>query len=145
MNYLMEIFFRRRVAAPVADRLTETQATVHKCQAWFHGGMSRDKANKILQAHANTDGYVVTFHCQCDCFLSLFIKLKLEILFFLFDVVDTSFIFFRVFLVRDSSVAGGFVISVTAGSKNIHSQVLPVSSNTFPPSESSLLCSAINP
>jgi len=80
--------FRRRVAAPVADRLTETQATVHKGQAWFHGGMSRDKANKILQAHANTDG---------------------------------------VFLVRDSSVAGGFVISVTAGNKNIHSQVLPVS------------------
>ena len=30
------------------------------------------------------------------------------------------------FLVRDSSVAGGFVISVTAGNKNIHSQVLPV-------------------
>jgi len=80
--------FRRRVAAPVADRLTETQATVHKCQAWFHGGMSRDKANKILQAHASTDG---------------------------------------VFLVRDSSVAGGFVISVTAANKNIHSQVLPLS------------------
>ena len=32
----------------------------------------------------------------------------------------------RVFLVRDSSVAGGFVISVTAANKNIHSQVLPV-------------------
>merc|ERR1719427_629908 len=56
--------FRRRVAAPVADRLTETQATVHKCQAWFHGGMSRDKANKILQAHASTDGYVVLIWLQ---------------------------------------------------------------------------------
>ena len=74
----------------------------------------------------------------------MFIKLKLEILFFLFDV-DTSFIFFRVFLVRDSSVAGGFVISVTAGSKNIHSQVLPVSSNTFPPSDSSFFVQLSTP
>ena len=32
----------------------------------------------------------------------------------------------RVFLVRESSVAGGFVISFTAQGKNIHSQVLPV-------------------
>merc|ERR1712083_1240887 len=52
------------------------------------GGMNRDKANKLLQAHVNTDG---------------------------------------VFLVRESSVAGGFVISFTAQGKNIHSQVLPVS------------------
>lgn len=81
--------FRRRVAASVADRLTETQATVHKLQPWYHGGMTRDKANKILQLHLNTDG---------------------------------------VFLVRESSVAGGFVISFTAQSKNIHSQVLPISS-----------------
>jgi len=80
--------FRRRVAASVADRLTETQATVHKLQPWYHGGMTRDKANKILQNHANTDG---------------------------------------VFLVRESSVAGGFVISFTAQAKNIHSQVLPLS------------------
>lgn len=79
--------FRRRVAAPVADRLTETQATVHRGQAWYHAAMTRDKANKILAAHCHTDG---------------------------------------VFLVRESSVAGGFVISLTAANKNIHSQVLPV-------------------
>ena len=75
------------MAAPVADRLTETQATVHRCQAWYHAAMTRDKANKILAAHCHTDG---------------------------------------VFLVRESSVAGGFVISLTAANKNIHSQVLPV-------------------
>ena len=82
------VMCRRRVAAPVAERLTETQASVHRSQAWFHGGMSRDKANKILAAHLATDG---------------------------------------VFLVRESSVAGGFVISMTASNKTIHSQVLPVS------------------
>lgn len=81
-------YFRRRVAAPVADRLTETQATVHRCQAWYHATITRDKANKILTHHISTDG---------------------------------------VFLVRESSVAGGFVISMTAANKTIHSQVLPVS------------------
>jgi len=80
--------FRRRVAAPVADKLTETQATVHRSQPWYHPTITRDKANKILAAHLNTDG---------------------------------------VFLVRESSVAGGFVISVTATNKTIHSQVLPLS------------------
>ena len=79
--------FRRRVAAPVAERLTETQATVHRSQAWYHAAIARDKANKILAHHINTDG---------------------------------------VFLVRESSVAGGFVISMTAANKTIHSQVLPV-------------------
>lgn len=82
--------FRRRVAASVADRLTPTQATVHCIQPWYHGGMNRDKANKILTGHVNTDG---------------------------------------VFLVRESSVAGGFVISFTALGKNIHSQVLPLSTS----------------
>ena len=76
------------MAAPVADKLTETQATVHRSQAWYHSAMTRDKANKILAAHLATDG---------------------------------------VFLVRESSVAGGFVISMTASNKTIHSQVLPVS------------------
>ena len=52
------VMCRRRVAAPVAERLTETQASVHRSQAWFHGGMSRDKANKILAAHSGTDGLV---------------------------------------------------------------------------------------
>jgi len=80
--------FRRRVAASVADRLTATQCSVHTTQPWYHGGMNRDKANKLLQTHVNTDG---------------------------------------VFLVRESSVAGGFVISFTAQGKNIHSQVLPLS------------------
>ena len=84
---LIYYFCRRRVAAPVQDRLTETQATVHKSQAWYHANITRDKANKILANHLNTDG---------------------------------------VFLVRESSVAGGFVISLTAANKNIHSQVLPV-------------------
>lgn len=82
--------FRRRVAAPVADRLTETQATVHRSQAWYHAAIARDKANKILAHHINTDG---------------------------------------VFLVRESSVAGGFVISMTAANKTIHSQVLPLSTS----------------
>ena len=77
------------MAAPVQDRLTETQATVHKSQAWYHANITRDKANKILAGHLSTDG---------------------------------------VFLVRESSVAGGFVISLTAANKNIHSQVLPVPS-----------------
>jgi len=80
--------FRRRVAAGVFDKLTETQATIHKSQDWFHPGMVREKANKILQAHANTDG---------------------------------------VFLVRESSVSGGFVISYTCSGKLGHTQVLPVS------------------
>ena len=87
LNHLC-LTFRRRVAAPVADRLTETQATVHRSQAWYHAAIARDKANKILAHHINTDG---------------------------------------VFLVRESSVAGGFVISMTAANKTIHSQVLPVS------------------
>ena len=71
----------------MAERLTETQATVHRSQAWYHAAIARDKANKILAHHINTDG---------------------------------------VFLVRESSVAGGFVISMTAANKTIHSQVLPV-------------------
>lgn len=81
------MLIRRRVSAPVADRLTETQATVHRSQAWFHINLTRDRANKILAPHTNTDG---------------------------------------VFLVRESSVAGGFVISMTSANKIIHSQVLPV-------------------
>lgn len=83
--------FRRRVAAPVVELLTETQATIHKHQPWFHGGMSRDVATKILQFHANIDG---------------------------------------VFLVRESSVAGGYVISYTCGAKHFHSQVLPLSTSS---------------
>lgn len=83
--------FRRRVAAPVAELLTETQATIHKDQPWFHGGMSRDVATNILQFHANIDG---------------------------------------VFLVRESSVAGGYVISYTCGAKHFHSQVLPLSTSS---------------
>ena len=74
----------------MADRLTETQAPVHRCQAWYHATITRDKANKILTHHISTDG---------------------------------------VFLVRESSVAGGFVISMTAANKTIHSQVLPVSAD----------------
>lgn len=88
LNTYIVFTCRRRVAAPVADRLTETQATVHMSQAWYHATIARDKANKILAHHINTDG---------------------------------------VFLVRESSVAGGFVISMTAANKTIHSQVLPVS------------------
>ena len=108
--------------------MTETQATVHKCQAWFHGGMSRDKANKILQAHASTDGYVID-NLNWLCHLKnieakIITEVKLQ--------KKTNFVSFRVFLVRDSSVAGGFVISVTAANKNIHSQVLPVSSLPLP-------------
>ncbi|XP_023332832.1 uncharacterized protein LOC111704733 [Eurytemora carolleeae] len=80
--------FRRRVAAVVSDKLTETQANVHKSQAWFHAGLVRERAHKILQQHTAVDG---------------------------------------VFLVRESSVSGGFVISYTYTGKLFHSQVLPVS------------------
>jgi len=48
--------FRRRVAKAACEKLTETQATIHKSQPWYHPGLVRDRANKILQAHANTDG-----------------------------------------------------------------------------------------
>ena len=41
-------------------------------------------------------------------------------------------VLFRVFLVRESSVSGGYVISYTSGGKQIHSQVLPVSKYFLP-------------
>ena len=40
----------------MSDKLTHTQANIHKSQAWFHASLVREQANKILQAHANTDG-----------------------------------------------------------------------------------------
>jgi hypothetical protein len=79
--------FRRRVAKAASEKLTETQANIHRRQPWYHAGLVRDRANKILQAHANTDG---------------------------------------VFLVRESSVTGAYVISYTHDGKVSQRQVFPV-------------------
>jgi len=79
-------YFRRKVLPKeVIDLLTESQSQIHLAEPWFHRGLSRDVAQKILATH-NVDG---------------------------------------AFLVRDSSVAGGFVISYVAKGRTFHAQVLP--------------------
>ena len=45
-------YFRRKIEARNVDHLlTETQANIHKEQPWFHKGVSRDIAQKILASH----------------------------------------------------------------------------------------------
>ena len=41
----------------VIDLLTESQSQIHLAEPWFHRGLSRDVAQKILATH-NVDGYV---------------------------------------------------------------------------------------
>lgn len=49
-------YFRRKIEPTNVDHLlTETQATIHKDQPWFHKGVSRDLSQKILASHC-TDG-----------------------------------------------------------------------------------------
>ena len=44
----------------VIDLLTESQSQIHLAEPWFHRGLSRDVAQKILATH-NVDGYVAGF------------------------------------------------------------------------------------
>lgn len=79
-------FFRRPIEPTDVDHLlTETQANIHKNQAWFHKGVGRDLAQRILGSHS-VDG----------CFL-----------------------------VRESSVQGGFVISYYFNGRAYHAPVMP--------------------
>jgi len=79
-------YFRRKIEPKNVDHLlTETQSNIHKEQPWFHKGVSRDIAQKILASHC-VDG---------------------------------------LFLVRESSVAGGFVISYYFGGRAYHVPVMP--------------------
>ncbi len=49
-------YFRRKVSPKeVEPLLTETQSTVHTRMPWFHRGISRELAQRILAAH-NVDG-----------------------------------------------------------------------------------------
>ena len=41
----------------VIDLLTESQSQIHLAEPWFHRGLSRDVAQKILATH-NVDGCV---------------------------------------------------------------------------------------
>ena len=40
----------------VIELLTESQSQIHLAEPWFHRGLSRDVAQKILASH-NVDGY----------------------------------------------------------------------------------------
>ena len=45
-------YFRRKIEPKNVDHLlTETQSNIHKEQPWFHKGVSRDIAQKILASH----------------------------------------------------------------------------------------------
>jgi len=84
-------YFRRKIEPQNVDHLlTETQANIHKDQAWFHKGVSRDLAQRILGSHC-IDG---------------------------------------LFLARESSVQGGFVISYYFGSRVYHVPVMPQTNPT---------------
>ncbi len=53
-------YFRRKVTpTEVEPLLTEIQRTVHLGQPWFHKGIGRETAQRILAAH-NIDGYDFT-------------------------------------------------------------------------------------
>ena len=86
-------YFRRKVVSPkdVEPYLTESQTRAHIDQPWFHRGVGRELANRILTATCSG--------------------------------VDGAF------LVRESSVAGGYVVSYIFGSKCYHAQALPGQSN----------------
>ncbi len=46
-------YFRRRVSPKeVEPLLTDTQATAHSNMPWFHRGVGRDVAQRILAAHS---------------------------------------------------------------------------------------------
>lgn len=80
-------YFRRKITPSADSRMTELQRTIHKTQPWFHPGIGRELAQRILATHS-VDG---------------------------------------VFLVRESSVKGGFVISYFFNGRTFHAQVLPES------------------
>ena len=49
-------YFRRKVTPKDYEHLlTETQSTVHLSHPWFHKGLGRDMAQRILATH-NIDG-----------------------------------------------------------------------------------------
>ena len=49
-------YFRRKIdTSKVEHLLTNSQATIHRTQPWFHKAVSRQLAQKILSAH-NFDG-----------------------------------------------------------------------------------------
>jgi hypothetical protein len=49
-------YFRRKIDTSKVDHLlTDTQANIHRSQPWFHKGVGRPLAQKILAAH-NFDG-----------------------------------------------------------------------------------------
>lgn len=50
----------------VIDLLTESQSQIHLAEPWFHRGLSRDVAQKILATH-NVDGYVAGFKISEGC------------------------------------------------------------------------------
>lgn len=82
-------YYRRKIVPTNVDHLlTETQANIHKEQPWYHKGIGRDIAQRILVSHS-VDG---------------------------------------LFLVRESSVQGGYVISYYCGGRAYHAPVLPSTS-----------------
>lgn len=84
-------YFRRNLEPQNVDHLlTETQANIHKHQAWFHKGVGRDLSQRILGSHC-VDG---------------------------------------LFLVRESSVQGGFVISYYFNGRAYHAPVMPSTNPT---------------
>lgn len=49
-------YFRRKVTPKDYEHLlTETQSTIHLAHPWFHKGLGRDMAQRILATH-NVDG-----------------------------------------------------------------------------------------
>lgn len=51
-------YFRRKcLPGNVKNLLTECQSTIHKSQPWFHRGVGRDAAQRILATHS-VDGQV---------------------------------------------------------------------------------------
>lgn len=80
-------YFRRKITPSSNAQMTEIQKTIHQSQPWFHPGIGRELAQRILATH-RVDG---------------------------------------VFLVRESSVKGGFVISYFFNGRTFHAQVLPES------------------
>ena len=53
-------YFRRKIDTSKVDHLlTNSQATIHRSQPWFHKGVSRQLAQKILSSH-NFDGSVLS-------------------------------------------------------------------------------------
>lgn len=109
---------------------------IHKTQPWFHGGVSRKEAQRLIEKQGLVDGWVVQLHLQLFHTVSIrFCTSRLTWNATTFKAlinVCVCVCVYRMFLIRDSRLhAQCFVLSLCYQLQTKHYLVIPVSSPCF--------------